>query len=38
VYAICDVAAPINATNEAVLMIDPLPCRRMCGMAYLQHR
>ena len=38
VYEICDVAAPISATNEAVLMIEPLPWRRMCGMAYLQHR
>jgi hypothetical protein len=29
VYEICEVADPITATNEAVLMIDPLPWRRM---------
>jgi hypothetical protein len=38
VYDTCEVAAPITATNEAVLMIDPLPCRCMWGMACLQHR
>src|SRR6266545_1245656 len=38
VYAICEVAAPINATKLAVLMIEPLPWRSMCGIAYLQHR
>src|SRR6266545_7066718 len=38
VYAICDVAAPSSATNDAVLMIEPLPCRCMCGIAYLQQR
>ena len=31
-------AAPITATNEAVLMIEPLPARRMWGMACLQQR
>jgi hypothetical protein len=32
------VAAPITATNDAVLMIEPLPRACMCGMACLQHR
>ena len=26
------------ATNDAVLMIEPLPWRCMCGMTALQHR
>lgn len=29
VYEICEVAAPILATNDAVLMMEPLPWRRM---------
>src|SRR6476469_5116809 len=37
-YEICDVAAPITATNDAVLMIEPLPCSSMYGSAALQHR
>jgi len=28
-YEICDVAAPITATNEAVLMMEPLFCSSM---------
>ena len=32
------VAAPIRATNEAVLMIEPLPRACMCGIAALQQR
>ena len=31
-------AAPITATNDAVLMIDPRPCSSMYGSAALQHR
>ena len=38
VYAICDVAAPITATNDAVLMIEPPPARSSAGMPYLQPR
>ena len=43
VYEICDVAAPISATKEAVFTIallrpDSAYCRRMCGIAALQHR
>ena len=38
VYDTCEVAAPITATNDAVLMIEPRPARRMWGMACLQHR
>ncbi len=38
VYEICEVAAPIRATKDAVLMMEPLPWRRMYGMAALQHR
>ena len=38
VYEICEVAAPITATKEAVLMIEPLPRACMCGIACLQHR
>ena len=38
VYEICEVAAPISATNDAVLMIEPLPWRCMYGMASLQQR
>jgi hypothetical protein len=37
-YEICEVAAPITATNDAVLMIEPLPCSSMYGNAALQHR
>lgn len=29
VYEICEVAAPIRATKDAVLMMEPLPWRRM---------
>ena len=29
VYEICEVAAPIVATNDAVLMIEPFPCSCM---------
>src|SRR5438477_10045792 len=35
VYAICGAAAPITATNDAVLMIDPPPARNSAGIAYL---
>src|SRR5207245_9323624 len=35
VYAICGVAAPTSATNDATLMIEPPPERRMAGMPYL---
>src|SRR5258706_11361719 len=38
VYETCDVAAPITATNDAVLMTDPRPCRRMYGSTCLQHK
>ena len=38
VYEIWLVAAPMTATKEAVLMIDPLPCSSMYGSAALQHR
>ena len=31
-------ADPMTATNDAVLMTDPLPWRRMYGMTCLQHR
>ena len=31
-------AAPITATNDAVLMIEPLPCSSMYGNAALQQR
>ena len=33
---ICDVAAPMRATNDAVLMIEPRPRACMCGIAALQ--
>src|SRR5579884_157890 len=36
VYAICDVADPMRATNDAILMIDPPPLRSSAGIAYLQ--
>src|SRR3989454_3336501 len=35
VYAICGVAAPTSATNDATLMIEPPPERRRAGMPYL---
>ena len=38
VYAICEVAAPTTATNDAVLMIEPPPASSMAGMPYLQPR
>ena len=38
VYEICEVAAPITATKEAVLMIEPLPRACMWGIACWQHR
>src|SRR4051794_22495486 len=38
VYEICEVAEPSTATNDAVLMIEPPPCTRICSMAYLLHR
>src|SRR5699024_10156955 len=37
-YEICEVAAPMSATNEAVLMIAPDFCSTMCVSAYLLHR
>ena len=37
-YEICDVAAPITATKEAVLITDPPPLESRCGIPYLQHR
>jgi hypothetical protein len=36
VYAICGVAAPINATNEAVFITEPPPALMMAGIPYLQ--
>ena len=36
VYAVCDVAAPIHATNDATLMIEPPPVSSIAGMPYLQ--
>ena len=36
VYAVCDVAAPIQATKEATLMIEPPPESIIAGMPYLQ--
>ena len=38
VYAICGAAAPMTATNDAVLMTDPPPARSSAGIAYLQPR
>ena len=38
VYEICEVAEPITATNEAVLMMDPLCCATMCLSAAREHR
>jgi hypothetical protein len=32
VYAICGTAAPITATNDAVLMIEPPPARSSAGI------
>jgi hypothetical protein len=37
-YEICDVAAPMTATKDAVLMIEPRFCSSMYGSAALQHR
>ena len=37
-YEICDVAAAITATNEAVLITDPPPPSSRWGMPCLQHR
>ena len=36
VYAVCEVAAPIHATNEATLMIEPPPVPSIAGIPYLQ--
>ena len=36
VYAICAVAAPTSATNDATLTIDPPPEASIAGMPYLQ--
>ncbi len=36
VYAICAVAAPTSATNDATLMIEPPPDSIIAGMAALQ--
>ena len=36
VYAVCDVAAPIHATNDATLMMDPPPVSSIAGIPYLQ--
>ena len=38
VYEICDTAAPITATNDAVLITDPPPASSRCGIPCLQHR
>jgi hypothetical protein len=38
VYEICEVAAPISATNEATLMTEPPPRSKRCGMPCLQQR
>ena len=38
VYEICEVAEPITATNDAVLMIDPDCCRTMWRSAAREHR
>ena len=38
VYAICDVAAPIVATKDAVLIIDPFLFFCIYGNTALQHR
>ena len=35
VYAICGVAAPMSATNDATLMIDPPPDSSIAGMPAL---
>ena len=36
VYAVCDVAAPSHATNDATLMIEPPPASSIAGIPYLQ--
>ena len=36
VYAVCDVAAPIHATNDATLTIEPPPLAIIAGTPYLQ--
>src|SRR5262245_33302325 len=36
VYAVCDVAAPTHATNDATLMIEPPPLASIAGIPYLQ--
>jgi hypothetical protein len=38
VYATCEVAEPMVATNDAVLMMEPRPRSSMCGITCLQHR
>jgi len=38
VYATCGVAAPMWATNDATLMIEPPPDAIIAGIAYLQQR
>ena len=38
VYEICEVAAPITATKDAVLITDPPPASSRCGMPCLQQR
>src|SRR4051794_40290191 len=38
VYEICHTAAPIVATNDAVLITDPPPVSSRWGMPCLQHR
>ena len=38
VYAICDVAAPRIATNDATLMTEPPPRSRRYGIPCLQQR
>jgi hypothetical protein len=35
VYAVCEVAAPIQATNEATLMTEPPPDPMIAGIPYL---
>ena len=38
VYALCEVAEPMTATNDAVLMMAPPPARSSAGTPYLQPR
>src|SRR3954453_5935045 len=38
VYETCEVAAPMTATNDAVLITEPPPPSSRCGIPCLQHR